>query len=73
MIVPQSGKAYDLSNENNCDIILVTLYVNSLQMRPSFLERIERLLILEGEPCLPWNIGKASMDFVTKHVCGCDE
>lgn len=75
MIVLQSGQAYDPSNENNCDVILVMLYGNSLQMLPSetFLEESESLLISGGEPCLLWNIGKAAVAFVVIHVCGCDE
>ena len=75
MIVLQSGQAYDPSNENNCNVILVMLYGNSLQMLPSetFLEESESLLISRGEPCLLWNIGKAAVAFVVIHVCGVDE
>lgn len=74
-IVLQRGQAYDPSNENNCDVILVMLYGNSLQMLPSelFLEESESLLISGSEPCLLWNIGKAPVAFVAIHVCGDDE
>lgn len=74
-IVLQRGQAYDPSNENNCDVILVMLYGDSLQMLPSeiFLEESESLLISGSEPCLLWNIGKAPAAFVAIHVCGYDE
>ncbi|GLJ23858.1 hypothetical protein SUGI_0453350 [Cryptomeria japonica] len=74
-IILQSGQAYDPSNENNCDVILVMLYGKSLQMLPSeiSLEESHTLLISGGDPCLLWNIGKASVAFVAIHVCGYDE
>eukprot|EP01018_Ginkgo_biloba_P019712 Gb_27720 [translate_table: standard] len=75
MVILQSGQAYDPSNENNCDVILVMLYGKSLQMLPSevFLEESETMLISGGEPTLLWNIGRASVAFVAIHVCGYDE
>ncbi|KAH9307333.1 hypothetical protein KI387_035244, partial [Taxus chinensis] len=75
LIMLQSGQAYDPSNENNCDVILVMLYGKSLQMFPSeiFMEESQTLLISGGEPCLLWNIGKFPVAFVAIDVCGYDE
>ena len=72
MNVLQRGKAYNPSNENNFDVILVMIYQNSFQILPYeiFLEEYESLLISGNELCLLWNIGNALVEFVAIHMCG---
>lgn len=70
-ITLSSGQAYDPDNVHNCDVIIVLVDGNLLQVLPSntTVQAFDVLLIPAGQACVLWNIGRSPVKLFAMHLC----
>ncbi|CAN6459192.1 unnamed protein product [Victoria cruziana] len=71
----QSGQAFDPSNEGMCDVVVVVIQGEGLQVLPfeGVVARGQVLVVSAGQPCLLWNSSRWLVKIVTFNVCEKDK
>ncbi|XP_031504726.1 uncharacterized protein LOC116267241 [Nymphaea colorata] len=75
MVKLQSGQAFDPSNEGECDVVVVVIQGEGLQVLPfeGMVARGQALVVSAGQPCLFWNSSRWLVKIVAFHVCEKDK